>query len=60
MWLSAKSKNEAKRLIQEGAIKIDGVVIKDINFILDFSKKKEYIIQRGKRYFLKVIYKYGK
>lgn len=58
-WLPIKSKSEARRLLREGAIKVDGKVI-DENFIFDFKKKKEYIIQRGKRYFLKVIYKYGK
>lgn len=49
----APSKNEARRLIEQGGIKIDGEkVSEDINIILD----KEIIIQAGKRKFKKIRY----
>lgn len=48
----APSKNEARRLIQAGAIKIDGKKNQDITAVI--SLKKEKLIQAGKRRFLKV------
>jgi len=51
------SKNEARRLIEQGGIKIkednsDFVVVKDANLMIEI--KKETIIQRGKRQYLKI------
>lgn len=46
------SNGEAKRLIKQGAVKLDDVKINDINFTLDV---KEQVIKCGKRKFLKVI-----
>ena len=46
------SNGEAKRLIKQGAVKVDDAKISDINFTLDV---KEQVIKCGKRKFLKVI-----
>ena len=49
----AKSKSEARRLIEQGGVKIDGEKITDTNLILDL--KEEKLLQVGKRKFLKVV-----
>ena len=46
------SKSEARRLLNQGAIRIDGEKVSDMEFML--SKGTEYIIKAGKRRFLKV------
>ena len=46
------SKSEARRLFNQGAIRIDGEKVEDMNTML--SKGTEYIIKVGKRRFLKV------
>ena len=48
------SKGEGKRLLNQNAIKINGQVCNDINFVIS-SSEKEYVIKGGKRRFLKVI-----
>jgi len=45
------SKSEARRLLNQGAIRIDGERVSDMELIL--SKGNEYIIKVGKRRFLK-------
>lgn len=50
----ASSKSEARRLIEQGGVKVDGKVIKDINTKIK-ATKKGVIIQKGKRGFVKVI-----
>jgi tyrosyl-tRNA synthetase len=50
------SKSEARRVIEQGGIKIDGKVIKDINYQIVLDKTGK-IIQKGKRQFVKVIKK---
>ena len=47
-----QSKGEAKRLIQGGGVKIDGVKISDMNFV--FNGETEVVLQAGKRKFAKV------
>ena len=47
----AKSKSDAKRLIQQGAVKFDDEKIDDINFVVT----KSGIIKSGKRNYVKVI-----
>jgi tyrosyl-tRNA synthetase len=47
----ASSGNEARRLIQQGAVSIDGEKIDDVNFTI----KKGGILKAGKRRFLKII-----
>jgi tyrosyl-tRNA synthetase len=50
----ASSKSEARRLIRQKAIKVDGQVIEDIGAIVEVPKGGR-LIQKGKRYFVKVI-----
>ena len=46
------SNGEAKRLIKQGAIKIDDIKVTDINFMLQVQ---EQIVKCGKRKFLKIV-----
>ncbi len=48
------SRGEAKRLVRQGGIYIDGSRIDDIELMLDFSKKSDYILKVGKRRFYKI------
>lgn len=48
------SRGEAKRMVRQGGIYIDGNRIHTIEFTLDFNNKKEYILKIGKRRFLKI------
>ena len=48
------SKGEGKRLLNQNAIKINGQVCNDINFVISLSEE-EFVIKVGKRRFLKVI-----
>ncbi len=48
------SKGDAKRLIQQGGVKIDGAKISDIQLEIQISGENTYIIQAGKRRFLKI------
>ena len=48
------SKGEGKRLLNQNAIKINGQVCNDINFVIS-SSEQEFVIKVGKRRFLKVI-----
>ena len=49
----AKSKTEAKRLILQNGIKIDGEKEKNIDKIIKISKR-EIVIQKGKKCFIKI------
>ncbi|MBM2838813.1 MAG: tyrosyl-tRNA synthetase [Deltaproteobacteria bacterium] len=53
----ASSNSEARRLIQQGGVSIDGSKITDIN--LKLTSGKEYLIKVGKRKFAKVKLKKG-
>jgi len=48
----ASSNGEARRLIEQKGVKINDVVIEDVNQVLS---KGEHLIQKGKRFFVKVI-----
>lgn len=50
---SAASRTEAKRLVNEGAVEINGVVVRNPQALL--PKQAENIIKVGKRKFLKVV-----
>jgi len=52
----AASKGEAKRLIEQGGIKIDGEMVKDINKEIEIIEKG-ILIRRGKRGFVRVVKK---
>jgi tyrosyl-tRNA synthetase len=49
----ASSKSEARRLIQQGGVKVNGETVKDINFQVKLDGNGK-IIQKGKRNFAKV------
>ena len=51
----AKSNGEARRLIEQGAIKIDGQKITDGNLEIKISSLNKKILQKGKRHFRKII-----
>lgn len=51
----ADSKSSARRLIQQGAVEINGQKISDINYEIDLNLKKGVIIKVGKRRFGKVV-----
>ncbi|UCE41990.1 MAG: tyrosine--tRNA ligase [Candidatus Aminicenantes bacterium] len=48
------SRGEAKRMISQGGIYIDGSRIDSIELMLDFKKKNEYVLKIGKRRFYKI------
>jgi len=48
------SRGEAKRMVRQGGIYIDGNRIDDIEIKLNFSEKNEYILKIGKRRFYKI------
>ncbi len=52
----ASSKSEARRLIEQGGIKVDGKEVKDINKIINITDAG-VLLQRGKRQFIRVILK---
>ena len=47
-----KSKGEARRMIEQGAVRIEGEKIKDMGLVI--KSGKELIIKVGKRKFLRV------
>jgi len=53
---STISRSEIKRLMQSGAVKVDGEKISDMGYTLS-AGKSEYVIQYGKRKFFKGIIK---
>jgi tyrosyl-tRNA synthetase len=51
------SRGEAKRIIQQGGIYLDGQRIEDINYQVDVGDGREHILKVGKRKFYKFIVK---
>ncbi|MCL4377126.1 MAG: tyrosine--tRNA ligase [Actinobacteria bacterium] len=51
------SNNESKRLIEQGGLKINNIRISDINIELLLDELNLKIIQKGRRFFLKIIIK---
>ena len=49
------SKSEARRMVEQGGIQIDGNKITDIKYVV--AAADEYMVQKGKKTFLKVINK---
>jgi tyrosyl-tRNA synthetase len=49
------SKSEARRMVEQGGIQIDGVKIVDIKYTVALAD--EYMVQKGKKTFMKVIRK---
>jgi len=50
----ASSKSEARRLIKEGGIKVDGKKVTDENFRIEKIDADGVVIQKGKRHFAKI------
>jgi tyrosyl-tRNA synthetase len=48
------SRREAKRVVQQGGVYLDGQRIEDINYQLGTAGKKEHILKIGKRKFYKL------
>jgi tyrosyl-tRNA synthetase len=48
------SRGEAKRMVRQGGIYIDGSRIDNIELMLNFKKKNEYVLKIGKRRFYKI------
>lgn len=48
------SRGEAKRLIRQGGVDLDGKRINDVNLIIDFSQVKEHILRLGKKRFFRL------
>ncbi|TET30499.1 tyrosine--tRNA ligase, partial [Candidatus Aerophobetes bacterium] len=53
----AKTRSQARRLIEQGAVKCDGEKLGDIN--LEISLSREHVLQVGKRRFVRVAKKVG-
>jgi tyrosyl-tRNA synthetase len=51
----AASKSEARRLLAQGGIKVDGRSVKDENFTIDKIDADGVVIQKGKRFFAKIV-----
>ena len=49
----AASKSEARRVIEQGGVKVDGKVVDDVQAIIKLFKKG-VLIQKGKRHFVRV------
>jgi len=49
------SRGEAKRMVRQGGVYLDGRRVEDIESKLDFSRKNEYILKIGKRRFFKLV-----
>ena len=50
-----KSKGEARRMIKQGAVRLNGELVSDINFAIKSKIDREFILKVGKRRFLKVL-----
>jgi tyrosyl-tRNA synthetase len=51
------SRGEAKRVIQQGGVSLDGKRVEDIAFRIDFAAKPEYVLKVGKKNFYKLIFR---
>jgi len=50
-----RSKSQARRLVQQGAVKTDGEKVKDIDTAIEVPEGREIVLQVGKRRFLRLI-----
>ena len=48
------SKSEARRMISQGGVKVDGETVKDVEYIIRLSPEG-VVLQKGKRQFVRVI-----
>jgi tyrosyl-tRNA synthetase len=49
------SKSDARRQITEGGVKVDGVVVDDVAAMVE-AKKEGVVVQKGKRFFVKILF----
>jgi tyrosyl-tRNA synthetase len=49
------SRGEAKRMIRQGGVYLDGERIKDLNLAIDLTEKREFILKIGRRKFYKLM-----
>jgi len=52
----AASNSEARRLIQQGGVRVDGTVVRDVKAEVDAGAGSTLLLQAGKRRFAKVIF----
>ena len=50
----ASSKSEARRLIEQGGVKVDTKIVKEVNFQIGSIDRDGVVIQKGKRHFAKI------
>jgi tyrosyl-tRNA synthetase len=50
----ASGTGEAKRLVQEGAVRLDGEQVKDPNYELSLSAGQSMVLQVGRRKFVRL------
>ena len=51
----AKSNREARRLIEQGAVKLDGVQVESTDMLIVLAPGESKVLQVGKRRFVKLI-----
>ena len=51
----AASKSEARRLVKQGGVSIDGEKVSEPAAMIDPSESEEFILKVGKRKFAKII-----
>jgi tyrosyl-tRNA synthetase len=51
----ARSKSQARRLVQQGAVRIDGKKIRDIETSIEVPEAEEVVLQVGRRRFLRLV-----
>lgn len=51
----ARSKSQARRLVQQGAVRADGEKVKDIDTDIDVPEGEEVVLQVGKRRFVRLV-----
>ena len=52
----AKSNGEARRLVQQNAVSIDGTKVEDANELIDLADRAPFVIKVGKRRYTRIVY----
>lgn len=50
----ASSKNEARRLLEQGGVKLGDEVIRDVSYMV-YPRQSSIVLQKGKRFFVKLL-----
>lgn len=48
------SRSDAKRVLEQGGVKVDGEVVRDDNLEIDI-KDGGVVLQKGKRHFIRIV-----